>query len=298
MVAAVGTVILLATACGGDDDASPVTEPPARPDPTEAPADPVGDDEDADGSAGVPPPEFALDESPTVADGFRPVTARCEAEDERGAWLALAVPEGWELKGSGSAGSGSPLDESSTLEFETADGSVKVEVQPDRRGAEGELLDSEGAPWESFDYEWSSYGDSGEKSGTVTFEAIGTVDVADQQVELFVADRDQDADFLSATEHKARVDIAQLPNFALENRLHPVSAVIVVTHDPDAVALDADVVTSIVESLAIPTCTRERVVGQLELTIGEDLDGDGHVTTMEDILGHELPSIEDLVDQD
>lgn len=295
-LATAAAVLLLASSCGGDDDASEVTEPP-RPDREETAAEPVADDDDG-AATEVPAPEWALDETPAVADGFRQVDARCDAEDERGAWLALAVPEGWELKGAGSAGSGSPLGDSATLEFDTGAGSVKVELEPDRMDAEGNVLGPEGEPWTTFDYEWSSFGDSGEKTGTITFDAVGTVELADQQVELFVAPRDQDPEFLSATQYKARVELARLPNFALDNQLHPASTVIVITHDPDAVELGEDEVTAIVGSLAIPTCTRDRVIGQLEMTIGEDLDGDGHVTSVEDLLGGDLPSIDEILGED
>ena len=74
--------LLLASACGGgDDDASQVTEP-ARSDRDETPVEPVVDDDD-DATTEVPAPEFALDETPSVPDGFQQVAARCEASIDR-----------------------------------------------------------------------------------------------------------------------------------------------------------------------------------------------------------------------
>ncbi len=275
--------LLLATACGGGDDDARDTDADRGTDRTEQSTKPPSDDQAADRRE-VSPPEFALPEEPVAPAGHQVLPARCDVEDGRGTAFAVAVPESWELKGVGSAGSGGALDSSYTLELTTSDGSVKIEITPDRYDLDGTLLDSEGEPWKRHDYDWSSYGSDGEKSGTVTFELVDTIDVAEQRVELFVADRDQDPDFLSTTEHRARVELARLPNHALEGQLVPSSSVISVIHDPDAVTLTSDDVAGIVGSFAIPACTRDRVVTQLEAVLGVDLDDDGRVATFEDLI--------------
>lgn len=230
----------------------------------------------------VLPPEFHLPEATDPPAGYARIPAMCETEDG-GAWITYAVPEEWEATSRGGGGSGSPLSTSLELGFDlSSGGGVSVDLEPESRQPDGTIVGSDGQPFESFDYDYSI----GDDSTTITFDSLGNVTVGDQEIEVWVAPRDQAPDFLSTTEHKARFEVASTPNPAPgdDDGYMPASYVLTVTHDPDDVDLDDETVTTLVESLALPACTIDEVQVTQEVRFGEDFNGDGEVATAEDLM--------------
>ncbi len=60
--------------------------------------------------------------------------------------------------------------------------------------------------------------------------------------------------------------------------------VVTILHDAEEMDLDTDTVTQIIESFAIPECTQRQVVTEREVLLGQDIDGDGEVATIEDMV--------------
>lgn len=156
-----------------------------------------------------------------------------------------------------------------------------------RRPADDKLTKSgNGGLWTSFDYDWSSYGDGGEKSGTITFESIGAAQVGDQQAKIFYADPAQEPEVLGTTAiYKTHVDVARIPNPAPGSHTGYRTATFTVTieHDDSEGALDPAVVTNMVSSLGFPECARQIVVASREVMLNADLNDDGKVSTVEDM---------------
>lgn len=212
----------------------------------------------------VKEPLFPLPEPDGAPDGYERIAASCEEPEEFGAWFTYAVPADWELTGS-SSGSGSPLAINTDLTF----------TRPD-----GTLLDPAGEPFVSYDYIYKVNGEPTE----ITFDPVDTVSVGDQEVDIVVARPDQAPDILSSTEFKARVETAKIPNPADdEDGYRPTSLTITLVHDPADGELSDDVVATVVESLAMPSCSIDHTVAILEINFNEDLDGDGDVDGAEDI---------------
>lgn len=233
------------------------------------------------------PPQRILPAESTVAAGFVEVAAECADPGGYAAPLALTVPDGWEARGLGSAGGGSPLTGNVDLTFSTPEGNVVVGIDHDSVGPDGTVLVN-GEPFESFDYDYETFSSSGEDgSGTISFEKVADVSVGDQEVELWVADQAQGSSFSSMTEHKARVRTADLTNPARgdSDGLTPASMVISVSHDAESTDVSTDDVAGIVAGLALPDCAWAQEVARLEMTFGEDLDGDGSVATPQDLFG-------------
>lgn len=280
---------LVLTACGGatdelaeaEDEFSELIDEMEKA-AEETPED-AGDDPAVASAREVLPPEFHLPEPTDSPAGYSRVPAVCES-DADGAWITYAVPEDWENNSRGGGGSGSPLSASLELGFDLPNGGrVSVDLEPESRRPDGSIVTSSGEPFESFDYDYSI----GDDSTTITFDSLETVSAGDQEIDVWVAARDQAADFLSATEHKARFEVASLPNPAPgdDDGYMPASFVLTVVHNPDEVDLDDGVVTNVVESLALPACTTDRVQQEQELRFDEDFDGDGEVATPDDLMG-------------
>lgn len=232
----------------------------------------------------VLPPEFHLPEPTDPPAGYTRIPAMCESDGGDGAWITYAVPEDWENNSRGGGGSGSPLSTSLELGFDLPDsGRIGVELDTEPRQPDGSITTRSGEPFESFDYDYSV----GDDSTTITFDSLETVAAGDQEIEVWVAPRDQAPDFLSTTEHKARFEVASLPNPAAgdDDGYMPASYVLTVVHNPDEVQLDDEVVTTLAESLALPACTVDRVQQEQELRFDEDFNGDGEVATPDDLMG-------------
>ncbi|QGG96792.1 hypothetical protein [Actinomarinicola tropica] len=289
--------VLLLSGCG-DDGGDDTTSPPGLDDLVGGNGDVGGDDpNDAghgdtgdDGSVEleIVPPSFHLPATADVPSDFEVLPAACDAPDGDGTWITYAVPEDWDNTSRSGGGSGSPLSTSTELGFVRPDaGDVSVDLEPESRMPDGTILDASGEEWESFDYEITTYSGDGETTTEVTFESRGTVTVGEQDVEIWVADQSQAPDELGSTEAKARVEVADLPNPAAgdEDKLRPASFVVTISWDAEDGDIDDATIGSIIESLTLPDCTRERIVALEEVQLGEDLDGDGEVSTAQDLFG-------------
>lgn len=298
--ATVAALSLLATACGGGGEAEDelsqmmdeMTEAaedaePSAGDPTDSGSD--------DGSIEVLPPEFHLPDPTDAPSGFSRLPAVCESEEGDGAWITYAVPEGWESTSRSGGGSGSALSTNLELGFDHPQGGrVGVELDPESRQPDGTILSGSGEEFQSFDYEHSV----GDDSTTITYDLIETVAIGEQEVEVWKAPRDQAPDFLSTTEHKARFEVASLPNPAPgdDDGYTPASFVLTVAHNPDEVDLDDGTVTTLVESLALPGCTVNEIQLAQEVRFEEDFNGDGEVTTSEDMLEEVQDQLDELTE--
>lgn len=271
-------VALIAAGCGGGgDDDSDAASGSTRPAPTSADSG-SGENEPDDGAEDVAEEtagadlaelEALLPEEAVAPDGFEMLAGKCMVDEgPTPGWFTYAVPSGYVQAGASSAGSGGPLGDETEAKYETDSGYVTVAISVDQRNGEGNVVDDDGEETESFDY---LDGDD-----TVTFDAVATLTVADRQVELMKADGDE-------AEYRAQVEALLLPSFA--DPAEQSSAVIVVTisHDTDVV-LTEDEIGAIVESLSMPACTMERITIQQEMMHQVDLDGDGTVATIEDLM--------------
>lgn len=302
MLAAVGALSLLLVACGGGSETAEEELSSVIDEMTEAAegleetsqggSSEDGSSEDGAADLEVKPPEFHLPAPDEPPAGFVLVPAACESEDG-GSWITYAVPEDWDNTSRSGGGSGSPLSTGVELGFDLADGGqVGVELAVEPRQPDGTIMTSSGEEFESFDYEYSV----GDDSTTITYDLMETVTVGDQEVEIWKAPKEQAPDFVSTTEHKARFEVASLPNPAPgdDDKYMPASFVLTVSHDPDQVSLDDETVTSLVESLALPECTVDEVQVQQEIRFGEDFNGDGEVTTPEDMMEEMEQQLEEL----
>lgn len=298
LIGVVAVAALALAGCGGDDGGDESGLPSGLDELVEDAGDggelDLGDDGSSDGDATaegtdleIVPPRFHLPAAADVPSGFEMLPAACDPPEGEGTWITYAVPEAWENTSRGSGGSGSPLSTSTELGFVRPDaGDVSVDVEPENRMPDGTILDGSGEEWESFDYEITTYSDDGETTDQIAFESRGTVTVGEQDVEIWVADQAQ-SEMLRSTQAKARVEAADLPNPAIgdDDKLAPASFVVTISWDADAGEVDDGTMGSILRTLTMPECTRDRIVAQSEVQLGVDLDDDGEVATVEDLFG-------------
>ena len=294
-VSLVGVVLLVAaamTACGGEEDPAPVEKPSTEP--VEQPAAP---DEEEASDSGLAPVEFLLPEAAVVPANYQAVRSECEEppeqEGEYRSVYSFGVPSDWTARSRGAGGSGSLSSTNVDLGFETSEGGIEVAMDHDKLDPDGVVMDWQNEPFTSFDEEitWYSTDDSTERTEVITFEDLGTINLANQEVTLWRAAQEQNPERLSSTRYKARISTVSVPQ-PNADRSDAVTRSIVVTveHDSDEIQLDQDVVEQIIGSFAIAPCVRTEVYQDLELMYGEDLDGDGKVRSIDDVLAE----LEDL----
>lgn len=281
---ALAAALLLLAGCGDDDTGG--LDQAIEDLPTDVPDEETAPDElDDPAGEGLAEPELQplrimLPEPTDPPAGFRAIPPVCEA-DEGGVWFTFAVPEGWDATGRSFGGSGSPLGDSIDLRFDTGDGDVTVATDPDSRRPDGTILNGAGEEWESFDYDYTR----GEESGRITYDEVATASVGDQDVAVVVAEQDQAPEMLGATEYKARLELAELPNPAPgdDDGITPASMVVTISFDAEELELAADEVVEILSTFAAPECTVDRIVAGREILLGEDVNGDGEVSTVDDL---------------
>lgn len=287
------TAALLLAGCG--DDGGDSGAPPGLDDivedldaTTEPDSDDAGGGGDATTELEIVPPTFHLPATAEVPPDFEMLPAVCDSPDRDGTWITYAVPADWDNTSRSSGGAGSPLSTSTELGFVRPDaGDVSIDLEPENRMPDGTILDGSGEEWESFDYEITTYSDEGETTTEVTFESRGSVTVGEQDVEIWIAEQSQAPDELRSTRAMARVELADLPNPAVgdDDKVRPASFVVTISWDAEDGDLDDGTMGRIIESLTLPDCSRERIVAQEEVQLGEDLDGDGDVATAQDLFG-------------
>lgn len=298
-----GVALLVAassTACGDDAETSSV-EGQSTTDQVEQPA--AVDEAEVAAEAGLAPVEYLLPEAVAVPADYAEVLAECAepaaAEGEYRSIYSFAVPSGWTAVARGSGGSGGMSSTDVDLEFDTGEGRVMVAMDRDRLDTDGAVLDWASKPFTSFDEEITSYSsdDSEEQVELITFEDLGTIGLPDQEVTLWRAAQEQSPESLSSTRYKARLSTVSVPQPNVD-RSNAVTHSIVVTieHNSDETPLDQAVVEQIIGSFAIAPCVREEMNGELELMLGEDVDGDGEVRDAEDVLA-ELEEMQEQLQQ-
>jgi hypothetical protein len=255
--------------------------------------------------ANAPDPVSVLPFETEVPPGHRMLPASCEpgypddpdrpkgASDdssEDGAnystWITYAVPETWETVGLGSAGSGSVTgsDEDLTFSLDGGDGSkgrVNIEVAWDTRGYDGNITNADGEVWESFDYDVQS----GDDETTITYENVATLEVGDQEADLFYRDPAQAPDHLSGTQYRVRLNALELPRATTGGgyELVPESFVVTIEFDDETTSLDQATIESVVGSFVLPECSWNKTLLDYELLLNLDLDGDGHIRDSDDV---------------
>lgn len=276
---------------GGSDDSSDART--AETTVTEATDVEDGDGDGEDAPAGVVETAEAVSILPIGGEapqGYRLGEASCAAEDdpdsettERNTWIVYGVPEGWDPQGFTGGGSGGPHD-SEEITFDTdggnsSDGRVSVDVEWDSRSPDGTVLDANGDPFESFDYDYSV----GSDEHRVTYDRVATVQIGDGEADLFHLDPTQNTDMLGTdVEYKARVEAYEVPRNGELDQTTRYSFVVTVGFDGDDVELSQADVEEILGSFAMPQCTWDRILADAELMLGVDLDGDGHVRNADD----------------
>ncbi len=239
-----------------------------------------GGGQGAGSSLEVKPPQFLLQPPTDPPAGYQEVKASCQAggaSSEGYGWVSFAVPAAWEVGGTGGGGSGGPFGGEEDVTFRTDGPDVTVKINTEGRSPDGAHLDSGGKPRTSYDYDYSVDG----KTTHISFSGETTVSLDDQQVDVVVARQSQAPKLLNATEHKASVEAAKLPNPAPgdDDGYRPASYVVTISHDDSDSPLSADTIKTIYGSLAFPQCSRDVVVVEAELQFHQDLNGDGHVST-------------------
>jgi hypothetical protein len=285
--------LLTFTACGGGGDDSSAKEANKRKTTTTAATD-RGAPTTAAGSTAAAEPVLVLPLDAEAPEGFRAAAEYCRADpgttDEEGThrtWIGYAVPEAWKNAGFSGGGSGGPHD-SQALKFDVDGGNslhgmVEVGVDWDSRSPDGTVLDANGDPFTSFDYEITTMGDE-TTTTQVTYDEVGTVDIGEGSADLFYRDPAQSPDDLGTTaQYKARVAAYELPrNQGEPGELTPSSFVVTVEFDAEDTPLESDVIEKILGSFTMPQCTWDKVLADAELQLGVDLDGDGKTRDAED----------------
>lgn len=308
---------------GGGDDSSDNTAPQGA---NEAPPTESGDrpdespDEQEPANADAPEPVALLPLEARTPTGFRQVAANCDpgypsdpnrsgseepdvdaGEDRYSTWITYAVPEEWGTGGRGAAGSGGVTgtdeDRSFDLNSENSSaGRVTIDVGWDNTNQNGEIVDWEGEPWTSFDYD-SAIGDD---EVTITFDNVGTVTVGDQEADLFYLDPAQAPEHVSHAEYRSRLNVFELPRNEGMNSFvpHKYSVVVTISFDHEQAELEQEMVEQILESFTLPECTWESTLLDHEIILNVDLNGDGHIRSVEDVqaeMQEQLDAIEDEI---
>jgi hypothetical protein len=263
-------------ACGSDDDgdaASDLLDQIEQEIGTEIDVDagsgPDAGDGPSDPDAPLPEPEFALTGDVDPPDGWVEDPANCRSDDESGPPLfAYHVPSEWDRTGSGYGGSGG-AGGSGDHTYELPEG-LTVEVEIDSDGyadAMGTPADGSGQPWETWDYDITSYSDAGEETHRATYDEVDPVEIDGESFDLWRLDQAQ-SDLISASEYKLRIVYAQVPYRGVEVGLRPESATVTITWDADDGELDEAVARDLLGSFRLDECARELIVEQLELIHG------------------------------
>lgn len=299
-IIAVGALTLGACSSSSDDTDTEADETPAT-QAQESETEPSVEEEEPVGSAEM---TALLPFDAEAPAGSTMITADCDATEEAAQAedatnaeryrnpITFAVPDTWSPMGQGSGGSGSVTGTDTDLSFDDESGArVTVDHEWDSFTMDGEIADSEGEPWESFDYESSSGGET----TTITYDEVATVTIEDQEIGVFSRDPAQAPDDLTQAQYKARIEVFEAPESQFEpdaTRVH--SFVVTIEGAVDDPALTQEVVETIIGSYNIPTCTWEDLIDEQELLLQLDLDGDGDVMTTEEMQQELQEQLEEL----
>lgn len=242
-------------------------------------SDDDGDGDDSGGdTAGEPSGErtgsieFLVPESADAPSGFRMIDTACESDDDLfGGHIVYAVPESWDVEGRGAAGTTITLDGDVDHRFGAADGIVTVAFARDNRDPENRILGDDGEASESFDHTIVDF-DGEEKQVTHT-EVLDTA-VGDQAVTVWTTPTDDEALY------KTRITAYHL---TYPHDMEWTQSFVLTVSGAEGELSEA-VVRTIIETVAIPDCTREATVIANEVAYSTDLDGDGQVAEPSDLV--------------
>jgi hypothetical protein len=233
-------------------------------------------------------------------EGFTQFPSACEAPDaenlDKHKWINYAVPETWNVV-SKSSGSDSPLSDTTTISYYEGGGNSHKDYiiefdtdrfEPDQESPNGwTLVDFEKKPWQTHDYEYQV----GDDTYQIHFDTVATATVGEQEVQILKAPQEQAPEALSRTEYRARILFAEVPTgpanaAGQEPPWRPQSSVMSIKYDAESgrAPLTDDLVVDIVSSIAMPSCGIDYLVAVREGTMNFDIDGDGHVTTQQEML--------------
>ncbi len=178
------------------------------------------------------------------------------------------------------------------VEFDNESGEeVTVSYEWDNRNMSGEVSDSGGRPQKSFDYEIIK----ADGSTTVTYKKVSNLTVGDQDVDLYYRDPAQAPDDISKAQYKARINVLELPRSPTEPDVAMMQSVMVtIEFDPAASAVTQDVISTIIGSLSMPSCTWDDILEEQELMLQMDLNGDGKLRTAADVQKEVEDQLNDL----
>lgn len=261
-------------------------------------------DEDGSGSidAGkVHPLVWRVPAAGATPAGFKQMPTGCEAPEAKNTaklkWISYGVPETWSVA-SRSSGSDSPLGDTTTMSYYEGEGNSHKDYviefdtdrfQPDQESPNGwTMINYDKEPWKTFDYESKR----GDKVYTIHFDSVASATVGEQKVEIFKAPQKQAPEALSKTEYRARVVLAETPTAPAYQKGQeppwiPQSSVISIKYNADSDRVEPltdELVADIISSIAMPECAMDYVVAMKEYNLKADVDGDGHVTTQQEMV--------------
>jgi hypothetical protein len=228
-------------------------------------------------SAEVLPPELFLDGAVTPPPGWLPVPARCDNPDGSvgSLYFAYSVPGDWIARGGGYGGGGG-ITGTTSQRFETPEGgSVEITIE-DELYLAGEVVDANGDPWTTWDFDITQYGNDGEQSHRATFSPLDPVDIDGTSVAVWYLDQTQ-SDLVSQSEVRARVVFADVPSGPLgtaeslygQGGRHPYSAAVTVRWDSTQASPLADLPV-VLSTFRTTPCVQQSFFEYFDLVLGTD----------------------------
>lgn len=229
-----------------------------------------GGDTSGDASSGeVQPPTFLLTGGVDAPPGWVEDPSGCGGDDDAGPpYFSYHVPAEWNRTGSGAAGSGGGTSGSGNHTYDLPEG-MTVEVEVDTDNYIGtEPTDADGEPWESWDYDITSYGSDGEDSARATYTELDPVEIDGESVDLWFLDQNQD-DLISASEYKARIVFADVPTGGVAGQdRQPYSATVAFGWNAEAGVLDEAVVRDVLGTFRVDECVQDAMTDLYETLNG------------------------------
>lgn len=239
-----------------------------------------GGDDTSDGQSGgdssgdaspreVQPPTFLLTGGVDAPPGWVGIPPGCADDAPAGPpYFSYHVPADWNQTGSGSAGSGGGISGSGDHRYDLPD-RPGLEVGVDTDSYVGtEPTDANGEPWESWDYDITSYGSDGEDSARAVYDELDPVEIDGETFDLWFLDQNQD-DLVRSSEYKTRIVFADVPTGGVAGQdRQPYSATVTFGWNAEAGVLDEAVVRDVLATFRVDECTQEAMIGLYETLNG------------------------------
>lgn len=221
--------------------------------------------------------EFFVPEAASAVSGYQNQPSACDPEEARdrtyGTYIGFATPEGWKAEGRSMAGdfydlSGTGVSHS----MATGKQVVKVEFNADSRDEQNRILNDAGEPSESLDYDYTT--SDSDQTQTAKHDKVLTAKVGDQDVTVWSYTKDGEDPI-----YRARFEAFHVTWPIGGER----TTSFVVSINGDSEVVTEELVQNIVESVFIPSCLRNGVIITQELNTSADLNGDGKVSSTDDL---------------